>query len=81
MHPEVAREIVRFAQASGDPRPLRESNPRLDRIARLDCYRGIVRDLRHTASRDGRRMTPVERATVRDLLDDIAALEAEEASA
>jgi hypothetical protein len=80
MHPAITREIVRFAQASGDPRPLRESNPHLDVIARLDTYRSVVADMRAKASREGRSMTPTERAELRRLLDDITRLEREEES-
>jgi hypothetical protein len=61
------------------PDPLTLSSD--DRRAKVATYRDIVRHYRQLSSREGRRMTWLERATVRDLLDDIAALEAaEEAS-
>jgi hypothetical protein len=78
MDAAIERELTRFVEATGDARPLAQSNPSLDRRAKIACYRGIVRELREKSSREHRRMTWLERQTVRDLLGDIARLERDE---
>jgi hypothetical protein len=73
------KKSFNFAGDYTPPPPPPETSE--DRRRKIACYRGIVRDMRHKASRQARRMTWGERANVRQLLDDIAALEAaEEAS-